>query len=94
MIGKVELTWRAATEGEIGYLLHPDFRGNGYAREAADRILQLGFEELHKISARCDPGNEPSRRLLERLGMRREGERAHPYTYAMLAGEYRTRSKG
>ncbi len=63
------LTW------ELGYIFNPSYSGQGYATEAAGRILRYGFEELgaHRIIARCNPENAPSWRLLERLSMRREG---------------------
>ncbi|MET8760277.1 GNAT family N-acetyltransferase [Lentzea sp. NPDC004782] len=103
VVGDVVLKWRSEVDrqGEIGYSLHPDFQGKGYATEAAERMLRLGFEEfgLHRIVAQCDPRNEPSWRLMERLGMRREahfrdfgilqGEWGDLYVYAMLAEEYR-----
>jgi len=103
VIGDVVLKWLSAQDrqGEIGYSLNPDHQGRGYASEAAARMLRLGFEEfgLHRIVARCDPRNEPSWRLMERLGMRREahfrdfgilrGEWGDLYVYAMLAEEYR-----
>lgn len=63
------LTW------EIGYIFNPAFWGHGYATEASRRVLRYGFEELgaHRVEAGCSPDNPPSWRLLERLGMRREG---------------------
>lgn len=63
------LTW------ELGYIFNPEYYGKGYATEASERILGFGFEELgaHRIIAMCNPENEPSWRLLERLNMRREG---------------------
>lgn len=63
------LTW------ELGYIFNPAYYGRGYATEASKRILKFGFEELgaHRITALCNPENIPSWRLMERLGMRREG---------------------
>ena len=102
VIGDVALVWRGEKEGEIGYSVHPAYQGRGYAREAAEVALKLGFEDLglHRITAECDPRNEPSWRLMERLGMRREahfrhneifkGEWGDRFVYAMLAAEYRT----
>ena len=60
---------------ELGYVFNRQFQGMGYATEAAQRLLRYGFEECgaHRVIARCDPRNVPSWRLLERLGMRREG---------------------
>jgi RimJ/RimL family protein N-acetyltransferase len=76
-IGDVQLTWtsREHRQGEIGYIIHPDHTGNGYATEAAGLMLRLGFEGLglHRIEGRLDARNQASARVLERLGMRREG---------------------
>lgn len=64
-------TWR--TWG-VGYVLHPDHWGRGYATEALLLLLADLFDEraAHRVVARCDPRNARSWRLLERVGMRRE----------------------
>jgi RimJ/RimL family protein N-acetyltransferase len=76
VVGDVSLwvTSERHAQGEIGFLLHPDHQGKGYAREAAVEALRLGFEglELHRIVGRCETRNEASARLLQRLGMRHE----------------------
>jgi RimJ/RimL family protein N-acetyltransferase len=103
VIGHVNLerTSRDHRQGEIGYVLHPEHQGQGYASEAAALMLRLGFEELglHRIVGRLDARNEPSARVLERLGMRREahlhenefvkGEWVDELVYAILADEWR-----
>jgi RimJ/RimL family protein N-acetyltransferase len=60
--------------GEIGFVLHPDHQGRGYATEAARELLRLGFEDagLHRMIARCEPRNTASAAVMERLGMRLE----------------------
>lgn len=76
LIGDVNLQWLSSEhrQGEIGFVLHPDHYGRGYAAEAALVLLALGFDELglHRIVGRCDGRNDASARLLEKLGMRRE----------------------
>ncbi len=59
----------------IGYILASRLWGNGYATEAARMIIDFGFDRLHlhRIEALAEPGNEPSWRVLERVGMDREG---------------------
>lgn len=66
----------ANRQGEIGWIFHPDVHGRGYATEAAAALLRMGFESLglHRIIANADPRNVASHRVMERLGMRREGE--------------------
>lgn len=56
---------------EIGWTLAPDFRGRGYATEAAAAWLTYGFEalELPEIIAVHTVGNDASERVMDRLGM-------------------------
>ena len=63
------------SEGDLGYQLDPDMQGRGFATEAARALVDHGFRHwgLRRVTAACDAGNAPSYRLLERLGMRREG---------------------
>ena len=102
VIGEVSLILRDETsrQGEIGYVLHPDYQGQGYATEAARMLLEMGFSGagLHRIYARCAPANIASRRVMERLGMRQEAHfREHVFArgkweeecyYALLAREW------
>lgn len=59
---------------EIGYVIHPDFAGNGFATEAAQQVLRVGFEDwkVHRVYARVDAENIGSMRVCQRLGMRQE----------------------
>ncbi|MGM1063335.1 GNAT family N-acetyltransferase [Saccharothrix sp. Mg75] len=81
VIGEVSLKWVSAVhrQGEVGYLLHPDHHGHGYATEAAAALLHLAFANLglHRVVACCHARNEPSWRVMERLGMRREAHYRH-----------------
>ena len=78
---------REHQQGEVGYAVHPDHQGHGYATEAAELMLQLGFEALglHRIVGRLDARNVASARVLERLGMRRE---AHLHENELVKGEW------
>ncbi|MBW3634627.1 MAG: GNAT family N-acetyltransferase [Chloroflexi bacterium] len=62
-------------EGMLWFTMHPSYWGRGYATEAARGLVDFGFRELrlHRIWADCDPANVASSRVLEKLGMRREG---------------------
>lgn len=62
-------------KGEIGYVVHPDYWGLGYATEVAKMFIEFGFTQLnlHRISATCDPRNIGSVKVLEKVGMVREG---------------------
>jgi RimJ/RimL family protein N-acetyltransferase len=74
-------------KGEIGFVFHPDFQGQGYAAEAARAVLAAGFERLgmHRIEGRCDARNTASAALLKRLGLRQE---AHFVRNEFLKGEW------
>ncbi len=63
------LTW------ELGYIFNPAFQGKGYATEAAYALIRYGFENLgiHRVIAHCNPENVASWRVLEKIGMKREG---------------------
>ncbi|MFA9466895.1 MAG: GNAT family N-acetyltransferase [Velocimicrobium sp.] len=60
---------------EIGYVFNDKYWNNGYASESLVALIKYAFLTLNtrRIIAKCDPKNSPSRKLLERVGMRREG---------------------
>lgn len=60
---------------EIFYSLHPSYWKKGLATEAVETILNFGFVDLnlHRITAGVATANQASIRLLERVGMIREG---------------------
>ncbi|MFC5290593.1 GNAT family N-acetyltransferase [Actinokineospora guangxiensis] len=105
VIGHVMLEWlsEANRGGEIGFVLHPDHHGRGYATEAGREMLRLGFDGLglHRIIGRLDAANTASGRVLAKLGMRKEahfvknewvkGRWADEAVYAMLADEWSAR---
>lgn len=76
LVGDVVLFFRSAEHrgGEIGWVFHPVYSGQGYASEASHAMLHLAFDQLglHRVTARIDARNQSSLRLAERLGMRRE----------------------
>jgi RimJ/RimL family protein N-acetyltransferase len=60
---------------EIGYTLGRAFWSQGYMREALVGLIGIAFGalDLNRLEADIDPRNEPSARILVRLGFRREG---------------------
>jgi RimJ/RimL family protein N-acetyltransferase len=97
----------AGTQAEIGWVLHPDHVGHGYATEAVREIVRVCFDELglRRVVAGCFAANTASWRLMERIGMRREqhtvrdalhrcGEWMDGFGYALLADEWRAREGG
>jgi hypothetical protein len=59
------------------YLVRPDCWRHGVATESARALLRIGFSEmnLHRMIASCLPENPASSRVLEKIGMGREGYR-------------------
>ena len=55
---------------DLGFAFLPEYRGRGYAQEAAEAALHHGFSTLEqrRIVAIVDTGNQASIRLLEKLG--------------------------
>lgn len=63
--------------GEVWYKIHSEFWKRGYATESLNAILNFGFNtlQLHRIEAGCAVGNTASIRVLEKVGMIREGQK-------------------
>jgi len=61
--------------GEIWYKIHPDHWRNGYATQSVNLVLDFGFDtlKLHRIQAGCAVANTGSIKVLEKVGMTREG---------------------
>jgi len=88
-------------QAELGWCFDPAVAGQGYATEAVREVLRIAFAGLglRRVTALCFADNEPSWRLMERLGMRREAhnlrESLHRsgvwmdgLMYALLADEW------
>lgn len=74
---------------EVFYALNPDYWGRGYATEAARAMVGFGFKEmgLDRIVAVVKPGNSASCRVIEKLGMGRQGSLENvPEKHAFFAG--------
>ena len=86
----------------FSFLLHPQYWGHGYATEAMRTLISFGFRELqlHRLEDTCDTRNLASARVMEKLGMRREGHLRETiwkdeqwydeYIYAILARDWLT----
>lgn len=75
---------------ELGYTLATEFWGNGYAIEAAGACLAAALTHLaaSRIIAVVDEANAPSRRVAERLGMRKvEAIQAHGRPHLLFASQ-------
>ncbi|GLZ75587.1 N-acetyltransferase [Actinorhabdospora filicis] len=60
---------------EIGAWLSRDSGGRGLITTAVGHMIEWAIEErdLNRVEWKCEPENEPSRRVAQRLGMTREG---------------------
>ena len=92
----------AQSQAELGWTLDPAFAGRGLATEAVRALFGICFDGLglRRVTALCFSANEPSWRLMERVGMRREAHNVRDslhaelgwldgYAYALLADEWR-----
>ena len=76
VIGKFSFhPWFMDNTFEIGWIMNSKYLNKGYATEAAEKLLDYGFNslDLHRIIATCQPENYASKRLCEKLHMRLEG---------------------
>ena len=60
---------------QFGYCLARDAWGHGFATEAASAFLTAAWQNpaIIRIQAFCDVENRPSARVLEKIGLKREG---------------------
>jgi len=103
LIGCTELRFQGADhlQGGFNVTINPKCRRKGFASEAVAGLLEFCFEgiSMHRVAASCDPGDVGAVRMLEKVGMRREGvflkdrwwldEWTDTAYYALLAEEYR-----
>ncbi len=61
----------------LGYMLLPEFHKHGYMPEAAKKVIEFAFtkDDCIRINTGCHKENDASRKVLERSGFRKEGER-------------------
>ena len=71
---------------EVGWHLHPDHWGHGYATEAAQRLMEHARDDLglSTINALAYPGNDRSLAVMRRLGMVPRGETDRWYGVQLL----------
>lgn len=100
VIGFVRLAFAGVQAGKLGYSIHADHWGHGYATDATATMLEFGFRTLglHRISAAIGPDNAASIQVVNRLGFHHEGRlRDHVFTngqwrdselFSLLANEW------
>lgn len=74
VIGTCDLALTGRREADLGYMLARRHWGHGYATEAASALVEHAFAQLavERVYALVDVGNERSRRVLEKAGLRWE----------------------
>lgn len=90
--------------GELGYSIARARWSRGYVTEAARAVIDAAFtthEDLNRVCAHADAQNTASQRVMEKVGMTREGvlrqhhvERGEPIDmawYGVLRGEWEAR---
>lgn len=89
VIGSVNVSWTSSVhrQAQFGFVLASDAQGSGYAAEATTALLDAAFPalDLHRAFARVDARNEPSLRMLRRLGLRQE---AHLIGRELFKGQW------
>ncbi len=76
LVGAISLTIdRQVSKGELGYWVGKPFWNEGYATEAARRIVEYGFQDhdLNRILAKHMVRNPASGRVMQKIGMQHEG---------------------
>jgi ribosomal-protein-alanine N-acetyltransferase len=64
-----------AQAGSMGYWVGAPFAAQGWMTRGVSALVPFAFDvlRLHRVEAACIPTNQPSIRLLERSGFKREG---------------------
>lgn len=87
VVGIIRIDW-GNLHASLAYELPLAARGQGVAREAAERAIRFAFEELglHRVQVEIDVDNLASIRVAEALGFAREGTLRG---VALIGGEFR-----
>lgn len=61
-------------EAMVGWILHKEYWGRGFATEMAKALIQYCFEtlQLHRVYVLWHPDNIGSWKVMEKCGMRKE----------------------
>ena len=64
-------------KGEVWFKLHSNQWSKGYATESLKKVIDFGFKtlHLHRIEAGCAVANTASMKVLEKVGMYKEGRK-------------------
>jgi ribosomal-protein-alanine N-acetyltransferase len=61
----------------MGYFLLPEYHRKGYMPEAVKKVIEFAFtkDDCVRITTGCYRDNEASRKVMEKVGFRKEGEK-------------------
>ena len=61
----------------MGYMLMPEYHGRGYMSEVTKKVIEFAFtkDDCIRITTGCIKEHEASRKVMEKAGFRKEGER-------------------
>lgn len=100
LIGFARIAPSGAWAAKLGYAIHADHWGRGYATDAARVLVRFAFttQGRHRVTAAIGPENEASIAVVKRIGFSYEGRlRDHVFTngewrdsllYSLLEHEY------
>lgn len=76
---------------EIGWVIGPQWQGRGYAREAAEAMLRLAFDDMSAeiVEAHMTSANTASKRLAEHLGFEERSNDGDQRIMAITADRWR-----
>lgn len=89
---------------EIGYVILPEYQGNGYCLESVNLLLSFAFNELdaHKVVGMCHCDNHKSASVMQKAGMSKQGvfreeylcqgKWADQFYFSILEREYNKRA--
>lgn len=74
---------------DVGWFIDPKYQGNGYATEAAQKMIDYMFDEvkIKKISSGAVKENISSCKIFEKLGFKKIGEVKEDSPYTFYDGE-------
>lgn len=86
-VGVTGYIHREADCAEVGFLFAPESQGKGYGTESLRAVCDYAFNEggIRRLTATVTVGNTASRKTLEKVGFRLEGELRESYP---LAGKW------
>lgn len=82
-----QLSYGNVQSAFLAYRLGQKETGNGYAREAVAKVMEIAFQDLmlHRVEANIMPRNKASQNLVKALGFKLEGMRA---SYININGKW------